>query len=202
MNWIAIIILIIILGSGYYAYSHLAVISNIISSASSVASSQQVVSIPELQANPTNYLNKTIYVRAELEGYDTSIAGLYYFQNGIQNQLYQHFSSNQTDWYFALKVPKQSNREWQYGSSYLFAGHVSILYGCGGSLAYGYTSAINGTCHSNTPDYWGNIPPSNRSKYYCSVQANNYGGDNYTCYPASPAIALYYFNATNATLNG
>lgn len=195
-----IIAVIVILGIGYYVYSHTSVLSGLQSIAQSA---QPTVNIAAIQANPTSYLNKTIYVRAELEDeYGTSIAGLYYFQNGIQNQLYQYFSSNQTDWYLALTLPNQPNREWQYGSTYLFAGHVSILYGCGGSLAYGYTSAINGTCHSNTADYWGNIPPTNRSRYYCSVQANNYGGDNYTCYPASPAIALYYFNATNATLNG
>ena len=59
-----IIAVIVILGIGYYVYSHTSVLSGLQSIAQSA---QPTVNIAAIQANPTSYLNKTIYVRAELE---------------------------------------------------------------------------------------------------------------------------------------
>jgi hypothetical protein len=162
-----------------------------------------LTTIPEIQSNPTSYLNRTIDVRATLEEtFGTSIVGLYYLQNGVSSELYQYVSSNQTSWSLAATLPNQPNRNWQYGSSYLFVGHLSILYGCGGSLAYGYQPAINGTCHNSTV-YQNSDTPLPSPKYYCTSQQNSsfLGGEEYTCYKSFLAVPLYYFNVTNATLN-
>ncbi len=205
MNWGVVIVIIVLLGIGYYLYSNPTAISNLASGKLPSISqlTQSAVSIPQIDANPVSYLNKTISVRAELEDlYGLNYTELYDLQNGVNDEMYQYFSSNQTQYYLPLVLPNQPNRVWQYGSSYLFTGHLSVLYYCGVG-AYGYYAAINGTCHSSSADYWGNTPPSNSSEYYCTTQLNKtYGWTDYTCYPASPASATYYFIASNATLNG
>lgn len=201
MNWWLVVFAIVVVVGGYYVYSNPTVLAGI-SSGNLLGTTQPTVNIPDIQANPTSYLNKTIYIRGTLYAtYGTSIELLYLYQNGIQNEVQQYFSNNQTDWVLPLTLPNQPNRQWRYGGSYLFAGHLLILYGCGGSLAYGYSHAQNGTCAGNgTTRTYSNYPPNNRSKWYCTTQPNNYGGTNWNCTPAVPAQAIYYFNATNATL--
>lgn len=209
-SWVIIIIVLVAAGAVYYAYSNPSIMASISSSA--IGNSQAVVSIPNLQANTTSYLNKTFSVRAIL-GQRIEIDA--YYQAGIQYAMSQYISSNQTQWYFPLRLPNQPNRQWQVGSSYLFTGHLSTLYEChtifgkavgGGTIEPGaWSISQNSTCWDNvTPTQYSISLPQNTSGIHCISVPNSAfpGGMAYTCFPLYPAQVQYYFDATNATLNG
>ena len=211
--FIGLIIVILIVISIYYMYNYPAALSEL---RGIISSTKPTVNIPEIQANPISYLNQTLEINATLETfYIVPSNESAYTQAGINNQLYEYFSSNQTNWYLALKLPNQPNRQWEYGSSYLFSGHLSELYAChtvAGGQIFGNSEVIQGswsvsqnsTCWDNITTTQHTATPSNSSKYHCISKTNStfLGGLEYTCYPYYPAQVLYYFNATNATLNG
>lgn len=214
MAWGIIIAVLIILGIGYYLYTNPSVISSLEAGSipNPLGALQPTVSIPDIEANPANYLNKTIAIRANLT---------------YSDELQQYFSNNQTSWTFPLSLPNQPNRQWKHGSTYLFIGHVSATYGCANPYA---DQAINSTaCYdpymplqisANAGFYsfnYSNATYSNATTY-CVRQygshttpynASNPSNPNslrtyyvYDCYQIFSPVPSYYFNATNATLNG
>ena len=116
MNWAIIVVVVILLGIGYYLYTNPLILSGL-SSGSLQSTFQSTINLPTINANPTSYLNKNISIDAELEDlYATSLSAQFDYQHGIENQMYQYFSSNQTQYSMPLVLPNQPNRVWQYGS--------------------------------------------------------------------------------------
>ncbi|VVB81972.1 Uncharacterised protein [uncultured archaeon] len=181
MNWGAIILVLALLGGGYYVFTNPSVVSNISQTLQQVSSSQPAVNIPDLLANPANYTNRTIYIRGNLTQYYNFAP---FSQSPTGYRIGQYFANNQSQYYLFVALPNQTHRVWKFGSTYLFSGHLVVV---GPYETYGYAGSkppadIIGSC---TNESTGSNP--NDLKYYCQVNTHK--------------IIVQYFNATNATLN-
>lgn len=167
MNWLAIIVIIILLGIGYYVYAHPSIVSSVLGSVSSLGSP----SIQQIEANASKYLGQQVTESGTLD---------------YSNSFFTFFNYSLTDnqgYIMELNIPNNNNRVFFNGDQYTITGTVGSERICmcpsnyflNNSTAIAGPSAVvinsknpNPTCGDTAPPYE-NIACPISNKAYLNV---------------------------------